>query len=115
MDENVLSMPCPHMIFDASGYFRCELMPFKKTFCLCAWFYDLNNPGFTVEVSVDSKGKPTSVSDFDFPDSNEMKELRENTVTEDDVPKICPKGFTFKQIDAKIQPLMAKVDWKHRP
>jgi len=33
-------------------------------------------------------------------------------MTEQDVPKLCPKGYTWKQIDAKIQPLMDRVDWK---
>ena len=115
MNENLLSMPCPHMIFDASGYFQCELKPTKKAFCLCAWFYDISDPGYSVELDFHSKGKPGYVSNFNFPDSKEIKEMEKRTMTEDNVPKLCPKGFTFKQIDAKIQPLMAKVDWKHRP
>ena len=106
-----LAVPCVYMIFDADGYHECEL-----TRCLCAWFYDVCNPGFTVELSVNEKtGKVSSVSTFDFPDSEEYKDMVKRTMTEDDVPKLCPRGFTWKEIDAKIKPLMDRVQWGHRP
>jgi hypothetical protein len=107
--KKIIAIPCQYMIFVSDGYIQCELKPCEKTFCLCAWFYDVCNPGFTIEISVDPSGKRNSVSTFDFPDSPEMKDIRERTVTEADVPKLCPKGFTFKQIDAKIQPLLKRA------
>ena len=105
---NQLVCPCPHMIFDKDHYHKCVLLLSKDSagttcHCLCAWFYDLSNPGYSVELDLHSKGKSGYVSDFNFPDSKEIKEMRERTMTEDDVPKLCPKGYTLKQIDAKIK------------
>ena len=34
---------------------------------------------------------------------------------EEDIPKQCPRGYTYEEIDAKIQLLLEKVDWGNRP
>jgi len=99
-----LHAPCPYMIFDPNGYHTCELMPTKAGFCCCAWFYDLGNPTWHVELSINPKTKKVgAISTFDFPNSEEYKDFRERTTTEDDVSKICPCGYTFHQIDRKIE------------
>jgi hypothetical protein len=113
--------PCPYMIFDANGYHKCELMPVvdsegNNTHCVCAWFYDVCNPPITIEFSIDQKtGKVGSVSTFDLPDSEEYKDMVKRTMTEADVPKLCPRGFTYRQIDAKIAILNGRVQWGNRP
>jgi hypothetical protein len=122
MSEQVaLAVPCKLMIYDSDGYHGCSIFTIQL-FCkhpemrkeyfnpvLCAWFYDISNPGFTIEVSIKPKThKISSISTFDFPDSTEYKEMIERTMTEADVPKLCPLGYTFKQINAKIQPLHEK-------
>lgn len=111
-----LTMPCANMIFDPEGYHKCNFLRSGDDFCICAWFYDVCNPGFTVEISVDSQtGKTSTVSTFGFPDGEEYKDMVENTKTEEDVPKLCPRGFSYEQIDAKIKILNDRVQWDNRP
>ena len=115
-EQKELTAPCPYMIFDPNGYHTCELKPCDGSYCVCAWFYDLSNPGFTIEISRNPKtDKIGSVSTFDLPDSEEYKDMVRNTLTEDDVPKLCPRGLSFKQIDAKIKILHERVNWGNRP
>lgn len=110
-EQESVSMPCPYIIFDPIGYHTCSLLPADKgRFCLCAWFYDLGNPCITIEVSIDPITKKFgAVSTFDLPQSEEYKDMVKQTKTEEDVPKLCPRGFTFKQIDAKIQVLNKRL------
>ena len=103
-----ITIPCSHMILDSDGYILCELMPSEKTFCVCELYFDICNPTIMTEASFDSKGKISLISPFNFPDSKEMKEIRERTKSEADVPKLCPKGFTYEQIEAKAEPLIQK-------
>lgn len=109
----IYSKPCKYMIYDEENYHRCSLIPARAqkdhnhmNFCTCALFYSESNPSFTIQFSVDPEsGRVGSVSTFDFPGSEEYKDLIENTLTESDVPRLCPCGFTLQQIVAKTESL----------
>jgi len=114
--EERICFPCPHMIFDPAGYHGCTILtelynfkfPKRKEVghTLCAWFFDLSNPSITVTVT------PGKIH-WEQP-KIEWREPERLKVTEADVPKLCPLKYTFKEIDAKIQPLMQKVNWEKR-
>ena len=83
-----VGLPCPYMVYDPRGYHGCaistELFRFEnpnsdiKHPILCAWFFDICDDGIKTRTS---------------------KEV---------VPKICPRQYTYEEIDAKIQCLMKK-------
>ena len=87
-----LGVPCPYMVFDPNGYHSCAIL--------------------------------TELSRMEHPDWEpadvmcvwyhavcyDIGEWRE-----EDIPKICPRGHTYEEIDAKIQLLLEKVDWGNRP
>jgi len=91
-----IGYPCRYMVYSSIGYHTCALLTdysntiqrFKKLHgakirecdsgVVCAWFFDINDDGIHTIT-------PKSV-----------------------VPKICPLGYTYEEIDAKIQPLMNK-------
>jgi len=116
IETKELVVPCPFMVFKANGYHECVILREQensKVGPLCAWFFDLFNPSWTISISRNPKtGEMASISTFDLPESEEYKDFVKRTMTEEDVPKLCPKGYTFEQIDTKIQPLMDKVDWE---
>lgn len=111
VETKELAVPCPYMVFKTDGYHECAILREQKNSKvgpLCAWFFDLFNPTRYFQIVENKKtGKPSIISEFNFPDIPHEKEM-----TEADVPKICPKGYTDKEINAKIQPFMDKVDWE---
>jgi hypothetical protein len=100
------------MIVNKDHYTQCELMrtpgftdpitheKHGPSFCVCAWFWDIASPTYYCEISVDKNGKPCTISDDNFPDVP-----HEHEPSKDDVPKNCPKGYTWEQIDAKMKVL----------
>jgi len=114
-----LAVPCPFMVFKADGYHECSILREQgnsRTGSLCAWFYDcFRGTDDFVELMYEVKdGKPINPilihESTHLPDVHRQR--MKDFLIESDVPKICPKGYTFKQISAKIQPLMDKVDWE---
>jgi len=100
------AIPCPYMVVDETHYVQCKLMPIESpppNFVLCAWFYDMGDPTIMMEVDVENK---SIISDLNFPEK--VEEMRKKTLTESDVPQMCPRGFTWKRIDAKIQTLLPR-------
>lgn len=107
-----LTCPCPYMVRESWHYTECALQPASKMidpithkkvgpkFCLCAWFWDISSPTYYSEISVDKNGKPCIISDNNFPDIPREPEPDIN-----DVPKWCPKGYTWEQIDKKMKAL----------
>ena len=86
------------MIFDKDHYHCCDRMPYHFEgsgfgFYVCAWFYDMS--GITFHIEYDGKGV---VSNRNLPDIP-----REPEPNKDSVPKICPKGYAWETIDAKIK------------
>jgi len=103
MNEKIkrIAAPCPFMIYDKMGYHCCAL---KGSNVLCAWNYNVLGESFTVEFIKDERtSEIITVSDFVFPER--IEEIRRRAMTKEDVPKICPRGFTYEQIDAKIRAL----------
>jgi len=127
--QQPLGYLCPEMIFCFTGYHTCRRLPFfhqedviwdekigaakivklkkpKTGFCCCAAYYDVANPPIHLEVNV--RGTSVGiVSELDIPAF--AKEHEEQITTEQDVPNLCPRHFTLKQIEAKIEPLMERL------
>ena len=96
-----MSVPCPYMIYDPQGYHTCAL---QGTNVLCAWHYNVLGESYTVSFTTDERtGEITIISDFNFPER--IEERRRNAMTKEDVSKLCPRGFTYEQIDSKIKAL----------
>jgi len=86
LEQKRMGVPCPYMVYDSKGYHGCAILsaindskfPDSTGDTVCAWFYDICDDGI-------------------------------KTITPKEVvPKICPRRYTFEEIDAKIQPLMRK-------
>jgi hypothetical protein len=107
MTEETPVIPCEHMLYDPTAYIECKRQPYvlqnRTGFYLCSWFYDIGNPGISYEVVIDPETKKAAIiSDLDFPDSEKTRDILSRQCTEADVPKMCPKHYTYQQIDAKF-------------
>lgn len=97
-----IAKPCKFMVYDKNGYHTCEILSAQcKDNVLCAWFYDLGNP--TIHVTIKLGRIPWEKPEFKWEEPDRPE------ITEDDVPKLCPLGYTFKEIDARISLLNEKV------
>ena len=79
-EQKRIGFPCPYMIDDGSGYVCCVIKtaidrqrPSDSDGVLCAWFYDLGD------------------------------DLIKTRTSKDIVPKLCPRRYTYQEIDAKIR------------
>jgi hypothetical protein len=103
-EETIIAVPCPYMIFDKGHYHECALLLSKGSdgtisHCLCpGLFYDV--PGDLYSMEVDGTNW---VTEDNFPDI--AREKAKTRMTKDDVPRLCPKGYTEKQIKAKAEAL----------
>jgi len=107
-EQETITIPCEHMLYDPTAYIRCKRLPYvhknDSGFCVCSYFYDMGNAFIGFEVVMDPETKKAAIiSDLDFPDSEKTRDIIKRQCTEADVPKMCPKHYTYQQIDAKFQ------------
>lgn len=103
-------IPCEYMIYRSDGYHQCAVLQGA----LCLWFYDILGFSYQIEVSVNPEtGEKSIISETNLPEVWEEKLSK--CPRESDVPKRCPKGYTYDEIDRKIQPLMKKWRGESRP
>lgn len=87
-----IGVPCPYMTFDPNGAHTCAILTELSRMKHPEWNY-----GGTMCVWY--HGVAYDIGDW----------------REEDIPKLCPRGHTFEEIDAKIQLLLERVDWGNRP
>ena len=93
MSEQVIGKPCKYMIYSEDGYHGCAISttllydkhPDKK----------IETPFGTIKLN-----HPVLCAWF--------YDIDGGRTTEDDVPKICPLKYTYKQIDSRIYLLNQK-------
>ena len=86
-----IGFPCPYMVFDPNGCHACAILSELSRMKHPEWNY-----GNTMCVWYHSVAYDVGT-------------------WEENVPKVCPRGYTFEEIDAKIQLLHERVDWGNRP
>ena len=97
MTQQAIAKPCKIRVYSESGYHGCEILSAQsksKGNVVCAWFYDLGNPclHFTVTLGRIPQEKPNI--QWEPPERPSM--------TENDVPNICPLKYSWKEIDSRI-------------
>ena len=101
---------CPHLTFDERGYHYCSLATdlLQRGHVKGALKSFLLPPSVVERLTEEiwkyfkphaaSKGSVLCAYFYDFCDD-------EGECSEEDVPKMCPKGFTYKQIETMVKRL----------
>jgi hypothetical protein len=101
-EQTIIGSPCPYMVYSDTGYHTCEIFnaerkaknPHEDIGVCCAWFYDLGNPTMTFTVTPGRIPQEKPNIQWEPPERPSM--------TENDVPNICPLKYSWKEIDSRI-------------
>jgi hypothetical protein len=100
---------CSQMIYNGSRYYNCKLMPHKDSYCLCAFFADIEGYDSLFQLVIDKNGKINSVNIT----TEEMRKenlQRAKYASPENCPNICPLKLSYEEVEKLVSALNRRVE-----